>query len=79
MERLVFGPFELDVERLVLSADGTQLALGPKVVETLLALAERPGAASEPPHPAPPASPGGRAPAKAGGSETLRWKQAYYR
>ncbi len=43
MERLVFGPFELDVERLVLSADGTQLALGPKVVETLLALAERPG------------------------------------
>ncbi len=43
MERLVFGPFELDVERLVLSAGGTQLALGPKVVETLLALAERPG------------------------------------
>ena len=43
MERLVFGPFELDVERLVLSADGTQLALGPKVVETLLALAEHPG------------------------------------
>ncbi len=43
MERLVFGPFELDVERLVLSADGIQLALGPKVVETLLALAERPG------------------------------------
>ena len=43
MERLVFGPFELDVERLVLSASGTQLALGPKVVETLLALAERPG------------------------------------
>ncbi len=43
MERLIFGPFELDVERLVLSADGTQLALGPKVVETLLALAERPG------------------------------------
>jgi len=38
----MFGPFELDVERLVLSADGTQLALGPKVVETLLALAERP-------------------------------------
>ena len=43
MERLIFGPFELDVERLVLSAGGTQLALGPKVVETLLALAERPG------------------------------------
>ena len=43
MERLIFGPFELDVERLVLSADGIQLALGPKVVETLLALAERPG------------------------------------
>lgn len=43
MERLIFGPFELDVERLILSADGTQLALGPKVVETLLALAERPG------------------------------------
>ncbi|MDP9110449.1 MAG: winged helix-turn-helix domain-containing protein, partial [Candidatus Eremiobacteraeota bacterium] len=39
-----FGPFLLDAPRLLLSAGGEPLALGPKVVETLLALVERPGA-----------------------------------
>ena len=39
-----FGPFLLDAARLLLSVDGEPLALGPKVVETLLALLERPGA-----------------------------------
>jgi DNA-binding winged helix-turn-helix (wHTH) protein/Tfp pilus assembly protein PilF len=38
-----FGPFCLDPERLVLYAGSKPLALGPKVVETLLAFAERPG------------------------------------
>jgi len=38
-----FGPFELDAERLLLSHAGAPVALGPKVVETLLALVERPG------------------------------------
>lgn len=35
-----FGPFRLDAERLLLYRDGAALALGPKVVETLLALVE---------------------------------------
>ncbi len=38
-----FGPFELDAEQLLLSVDDVPVALGPKVVETLLALLERPG------------------------------------
>ena len=37
-----FGPFHLDVERLLLSHAGEPVALGPKVVETLLALVEHP-------------------------------------
>ena len=37
-----FGPFQLDVERLLLSHAGEPVALGPKVVETLLALIEHP-------------------------------------
>ena len=43
MERIYFGPFELDAQRLLLSVDGRTLPLGPKVVETLLALARCPG------------------------------------
>lgn len=38
-----FGPFQLDVERLLLLHDAAPVALGPKVVETLLALIEHPG------------------------------------
>ncbi|MDE2481317.1 MAG: winged helix-turn-helix domain-containing protein [bacterium] len=38
-----FGPFQLDVERLLLLHEGAPVALGPKVVETLLALVEHPG------------------------------------
>jgi len=38
-----FGPFRLDKEQLLLSVEGSPLALGPKVVETLLALIEHPG------------------------------------
>ncbi len=38
-----FGPFRLDAQRLLLYVDGTPVALGPKVVETLLALVERAG------------------------------------
>ncbi len=38
-----FGPFQLDVERLLLLVEGQAVALGPKVVETLLALIEHPG------------------------------------
>ncbi|HEY8321465.1 MAG TPA: winged helix-turn-helix domain-containing protein [Candidatus Baltobacteraceae bacterium] len=38
-----FGPFELDAEQLLLSVAGVPVALGPKVVETLLALLEHPG------------------------------------
>jgi DNA-binding winged helix-turn-helix (wHTH) protein/Tfp pilus assembly protein PilF len=37
-----FGPFHLDAEQLLLSVDGNPIALGPKVVETLLALVEHP-------------------------------------
>lgn len=38
-----FGPFRLDEEQLLLRVDEHALPLGPKVVETLLALVERPG------------------------------------
>jgi DNA-binding winged helix-turn-helix (wHTH) protein/Flp pilus assembly protein TadD len=38
-----FGPFHLDAERLLLLDRSTPIALGPKVVETLLALIEHPG------------------------------------
>lgn len=38
-----FGPFVVDPRRLLLMAGEAPLALGPKVVETLLALLERPG------------------------------------
>lgn len=37
-----FGPFQLDVDRLLLLNAGEPVALGPKVVETLLALVEHP-------------------------------------
>ena len=37
------GPFRLNADRLTLHADGKPLALGPRVVETLLALAEQAG------------------------------------
>lgn len=43
MATYLFGPFRLDEESRSLSVDATDLAVGPKVVETLLALAERPG------------------------------------
>lgn len=36
-------PFELNAEQLLLTHRGVPVALGPKVVETLLALIERPG------------------------------------
>lgn len=38
-----FGPYRLDKERLLLAKGEQPVALGPKVVETLLALVERPG------------------------------------
>ena len=38
-----FGPFQLDAERLLLLDERAPIALGPKVVETLLALVEHPG------------------------------------
>jgi DNA-binding winged helix-turn-helix (wHTH) protein/Tfp pilus assembly protein PilF len=38
-----FGPFRLDPERLLLLHGDSPVALGPKVVETLLALLEQPG------------------------------------
>src|SRR5580700_4133736 len=38
-----FGPFQLDAERLLLLDGDAALPLGPKVVETLLALTEHPG------------------------------------
>jgi len=43
MSAYSFGPFRLDPERLLLTLAGEPLALGPKVVQTLLALVERPG------------------------------------
>jgi len=39
------GPFELRAERLAATCGGKPLAFGPKVAETLLALAEQPGRA----------------------------------
>ncbi len=38
-----FGPFQLDAERLLLLDRDEAIAIGPKVVETLLALIEHPG------------------------------------
>lgn len=38
-----FGPFQLDAARLLLLERGTPTPVGPKVVETLLALVEHPG------------------------------------
>jgi len=38
-----FGPFDLDASRTLLLCSGEPVALGPKVVETLLTLVERPG------------------------------------
>ncbi len=38
-----FGPFQLDAERLLLLDGDAPIPLGPKVVETLLALIEHPG------------------------------------
>lgn len=43
MTRYRFGPFRLDKEQLMLSLDDAPISLGPKVVETLLALVEHPG------------------------------------
>jgi DNA-binding winged helix-turn-helix (wHTH) protein/Flp pilus assembly protein TadD len=43
MSLYVFGPFELDAERLLLLDRGEPIPIGPKVVETLLALVEHPG------------------------------------
>jgi DNA-binding winged helix-turn-helix (wHTH) protein/tetratricopeptide (TPR) repeat protein len=37
------GPFQLNLEQLLLTHEGRPVSLGPKVVETLLALVERPG------------------------------------
>src|SRR5579872_1318140 len=42
MTRYRFGPFRLDKEQLMLSLGDVPIALGPKVVETLLALVEHP-------------------------------------
>jgi DNA-binding winged helix-turn-helix (wHTH) protein/Tfp pilus assembly protein PilF len=38
-----FGPFQLDDQQLLLTREGEPVALGPKVVQTLLALIEHPG------------------------------------
>jgi DNA-binding winged helix-turn-helix (wHTH) protein/Tfp pilus assembly protein PilF len=43
MTRYRFGPFRLDKDQLMLSLGAAPIALGPKVVETLLALVEHPG------------------------------------
>jgi DNA-binding winged helix-turn-helix (wHTH) protein/tetratricopeptide (TPR) repeat protein len=43
MSNYEFGPFRLDVERLLLFHRSEAVPLGPKVVETLLALVEHPG------------------------------------
>lgn len=43
MSRYEFGPFQVDAEQLLLLYGGQAVALGPKVVETLLALLEHPG------------------------------------
>ena len=43
MSDFEFGPFRLNAEQLLLTRGGEPVALGPKVVETLLALVESPG------------------------------------
>lgn len=43
MSQYSFGPFVLDAEQLLLTCHGQPVSLGPKVVETLLALVEHPG------------------------------------
>jgi DNA-binding winged helix-turn-helix (wHTH) protein/Tfp pilus assembly protein PilF len=43
MHELQIGPFRLQAERLALTCDGKSVAVGRKVVDTLLALAERAG------------------------------------
>ncbi len=43
MSQYSFGPYLLDAEQLLLTCHGEPVALGPKVVETLLALVEHPG------------------------------------
>jgi DNA-binding winged helix-turn-helix (wHTH) protein/Tfp pilus assembly protein PilF len=43
MSSYAVGPFRLNAEQLLLTLGGMPVALGPKVVETLLALVERPG------------------------------------
>lgn len=43
MTRYRFGPFRLDKEQQILCVDEAPIALGPRVVETLLALLEHPG------------------------------------
>lgn len=43
MIRYRFGPFRLDKEQLMLSVGEAPIALGPKVVETLLGMIEHPG------------------------------------
>ena len=43
MSVYVVGPFHLNPDRLTLTCHGKPIALGPKVVETLLAFVERPG------------------------------------
>src|SRR4029077_14253880 len=43
MSNSAIGPFQLDVDKLLLTHAGRPVALGPKVVETLLALIEHPG------------------------------------
>ena len=43
MSTYEFGPYRLNVEQLLLTHEGTPVALGPKVVETQLALVEHSG------------------------------------
>lgn len=43
MSLYLFGPFHLDSDRLLLLDGGEPIPIGPKVVETLLALVEHPG------------------------------------
>jgi DNA-binding winged helix-turn-helix (wHTH) protein len=43
MSLYLFGPFQLDSDRLLLLDGGEPIPIGPKVVETLLALVEHPG------------------------------------
>jgi len=43
MSQVAIGPFEVDANRLTLRYQRSAVSVGPKVVETLLALAEHPG------------------------------------